>query len=470
VTGFGQLTVVVSRNIVRRLSSSFVVLALLVPAFTVGISLTPRTSRALADDGGYPWSGAICQATGTVGGDAEGFCANDNWTVNGALFDMWGYNYRNCTSYVAWRLSQNGYTMPYAIGDARAWGGYFANHGVTVNSTPAVGAIAWESGGDHVAYVAAVGSGTVTVDEYNEHFQPGEPTWGNGDYDARTVATSAFQYIHVDDQTGGGGVANGAFVSYSGNVYRIAGGAPLYVSTWSAFGGAQPTTALSQAQWQALPQSPANGTFVTIPGFVYEVVGGAPLYVSTWSAFGGAQPTTSIDPADVTNAGGGTPWNHLTDFPADGTALRGGPNGLVYVVQSKVARYKRSYGGSTTLVDQDAIDHAGLSAPWNHLNSDTPTVALRARKTSKTEHATFKFSWTAPIQSSAITVFDVRYNRAKKGRKFGAWHLPKSWQGTTSTSDHLTMKAGYLYRVEVRAHDVAGNVSRWPTAEGLTRI
>lgn len=86
-----------------------------------------------------------------------------------------------------------------------------------------------------------------------------------------------------------------------------------------------------------------------------------------------------------------------------------------------------------------------------------------------TKSATFEFSWSAPIQSSAITVFDVRYDRAKIGQKAGAWHLPKSWQGTSATSDHLTMKKGYAYRVEVRAHDVAGKVSGWTKAQKLTR-
>ena len=45
-------------------------------------------------------------------------------------------------------------------------------------------------------------------------------------------------------------------VNETGQVYRIAGGAPLYVSTWSAFGGAQP--AALQRWWSRAwgPQKP----------------------------------------------------------------------------------------------------------------------------------------------------------------------------------------------------------------------
>ena len=165
--------------------------------------------EANADTGGYPWAAATCQ-TSTQSYNGVAYCPNDNWVYNGGLYDTWGYNYRNCTSWVAWRLStNNGYTMPRAIGDASAWGGYFSSHGVAVNSTPAVGAIAWESGGDHVAYVEAVSGSSVTISEYNEHYYPGNTTEGDGLYETRTVASSAFEYIHVKDLTGGGGGVGG---------------------------------------------------------------------------------------------------------------------------------------------------------------------------------------------------------------------------------------------------------------------
>jgi surface antigen len=176
-------------------------------SFTLAEKVTNATwflQIASPTDGGYLWAQASCQGTPLSSGGAL-YCPNDNWVYQSSgLYDTWGYNFRNCTSWVAWRIeSNNGYTMPTAIGDASAWGGYFESHGVVVNATPAVGSIAWDPGAgkDHVAYVEAVSSDGlhVTLSEYNELFYPGQPTTGDGLFDLRTVSTSAYKYIHVKD-------------------------------------------------------------------------------------------------------------------------------------------------------------------------------------------------------------------------------------------------------------------------------
>ena len=85
---------------------------------------------------------------------------------------------------------------------------------------------------------------------------------------------------------GGGGTGDGQFVSVNetGWVFKIAGGAPLYVSTWDHVGGPQPTTPISMAQLDALPTVPRDGTLISAQpsGRVFIVAGGAPLYVSNW--------------------------------------------------------------------------------------------------------------------------------------------------------------------------------------------
>src|SRR4051794_39630936 len=101
----------------------------------VGTSFLALSSPwAFADTGGYPWASAPCQF-GSAGGAS---CINPNnsgdrydwwWDENGngvlnspgELYDQWGYEYRNCTSYVAWKLSVNGYSPPFDIGNANAW-------------------------------------------------------------------------------------------------------------------------------------------------------------------------------------------------------------------------------------------------------------------------------------------------------------------------------------------------------------
>jgi surface antigen len=131
------------------------------------------------------------------------------WRTAGqdSLLDSWGYYNRECTSFVAWRLhARNGYEMPRAIGNAGAWGTWFAQRGYAVNSSPAAGAIAESSG--HVAWVEAVnGDGTVTVEEYNQNFQ--------GVYSERTVSAASFHYIHAKDITssaGGGSVGTSEYL------------------------------------------------------------------------------------------------------------------------------------------------------------------------------------------------------------------------------------------------------------------
>lgn len=153
----------------------------------------------------------------------------------------------------------------------------------------------------------------------------------------------------------------------SGKVYRIAGGAPLYVSTWNSYGGAQPVqviydAAIDQAGnggiWKNLNRYPANGTFISniANGRVYRIAYGAPLYVSTWDHFGGPQPTTSIDPFEFRE------YQHLRRVPADGF-LRGVPSGRIFrVVGDGRPHYVPSWtphGGPQPYVDVSdfAIDN-----------------------------------------------------------------------------------------------------------------
>ena len=105
-------------------------------------------------------SGYSCTAyTGYTGQGASGYYAG-----------------HNCTLYAAYRLAQNGYADPSGLGNANTWDDYAASgarkHGpakpkVTVDKTPAVGAIAQTDAGTdgHVMYVESVGPGSITVSE-----------------------------------------------------------------------------------------------------------------------------------------------------------------------------------------------------------------------------------------------------------------------------------------------------------------
>ncbi|MDB4875473.1 MAG: hypothetical protein JWM41_1919 [Gemmatimonadetes bacterium] len=113
-----------------------------------------------------------------------------------------GFFYRECTSFVAWRLNRDAGTKnaPYFFtnhmggghwGDASTWIANAQSLHYTVNKSPAVGSVAWFSYG-HVAYVERVnGDGTVDVSEYNYHKDTNPHT-----YSAR-LGLSADWYIHV---------------------------------------------------------------------------------------------------------------------------------------------------------------------------------------------------------------------------------------------------------------------------------
>ena len=87
---------------------------------------------------------------------------------------------------VLWRRDGNA--------DPRRWGPDAVRRGYAVNTAPAVGSVAWSDAGTfgHVAYVVAVGGGSVTIEEYNHSY--------TGTYDKRTVPASTFTgYIHFKD-------------------------------------------------------------------------------------------------------------------------------------------------------------------------------------------------------------------------------------------------------------------------------
>lgn len=114
--------------------------------------------------------------------------------------DQWSFITRNCTSFAAWRLNQDGiefwnyYGGPH-WGNADNWDDAArslqssnSGLGVRVDNTPKRGAIAqWNW--NHVAFVAAVhNDGYITVEEYNY-------TYGAYSY-RRILASSVDNYIH----------------------------------------------------------------------------------------------------------------------------------------------------------------------------------------------------------------------------------------------------------------------------------
>jgi surface antigen len=160
-----------------------------------------------------------------------------------SLVDPWHFYNRECTSFVAWRLNHDAgiafhnWYKGHHWGDAAIWKQAAVDSGVPVNGTPRVGAIAWWAKGSpgssrgHVAWVIAVDSSSITVEEYNYLHR--------GGYDRRTISRTASyrptSYIHLGD---------GAHVAMKNTVRPTVSGTPqvgvkLTASpgTWTPSGG-----------------------------------------------------------------------------------------------------------------------------------------------------------------------------------------------------------------------------------------
>jgi surface antigen len=140
--------------------------------------------------GGYPWGNAYCVHTGQVGGA----CYNYDWYFNGGAWDPWGMGYRNCTSWVAYKLAADGKTGFSYLGNANQWPSGAAARGFSVDygQGARAGDAAVNPNGyyGHIMYVEGVlDANRVVVSDYNR--------LGDGLYRGSTVLNqSSLVFIH----------------------------------------------------------------------------------------------------------------------------------------------------------------------------------------------------------------------------------------------------------------------------------
>lgn len=328
-------------------------------AAVVGASLV-GTAAASAASGGYPyWN------YDGPGSDP----ATYTWTdAHGSDSSPFGYAYRNCTDYVAWKLSiANRFEGFRGLGNASSWAAAARARHYPVNDFPARGAVAWWGtelfgGLGHVAWVVNAYAASVEIAEYNHD--------GTGRFDTRRIPIGAADaYIHFRDLPVR--LREGDFFSApaEGGAYRLVGGAPLPVSRWGRFGGRHPVLLMSRRRFERLRAYPANGTFVTAGGRPYRVAGGAPIAIGSWDRIGGRRPAIRIDRAVIANAGGSRRWRHLRRYPRNHTILRAGPHGHLYSVRGGVPRPIPALpaGRTAVVVDPVAIAKAGQRGAWRFL-------------------------------------------------------------------------------------------------------
>ncbi|HEM5050776.1 TPA: SH3 domain-containing protein [Streptococcus suis] len=145
---------------------------LLAAIFIVGINLqSPPSASANARGDDYPYTAV----------DAV---------------DPWRLYTRQCTSFVAFRLSKvNGFEIPPAYGNADVWGYRAQREGYRVDMSPAVGSVAWWTSPMHVAWVSSIQGDMVEIEEYN---------YGTRyTYNRRLIhKNSVSGYIHFKDLAG----------------------------------------------------------------------------------------------------------------------------------------------------------------------------------------------------------------------------------------------------------------------------
>ncbi|HSE61267.1 MAG TPA: CHAP domain-containing protein [Candidatus Saccharimonadales bacterium] len=176
----------------RRAAWFVAVLFLLISAVFAG------AQPAYADDGGYPYA-----SYNGPGSDAY----SSFWTApsGGNGLSPYGYNYRNCTDYVAWKLRSLGVSQSNVsgLGHGGAWATKAAAKGIPTGDTAKVGAAAVNTAGSwgHVAYVEAVNKdGTIKVSEYNWPINNGGPPY-DGAYHTRTATPKALgftKFVYFD--------------------------------------------------------------------------------------------------------------------------------------------------------------------------------------------------------------------------------------------------------------------------------
>ncbi len=193
----------------------------------------------------------------------------------------------------------------------------------------------------------------------------------NETYDGATINIDG-DYVDAGGAAGGALFPNGTFVEVAGTtqIWEIAGGAPLLVSSWSDVGGEQTYTVITQQQFDSLNPVPADGTFLeTDTGAVYRVAGGAPMYISDPAAFGTITPVV-IDEWDIENVG--NPSSHLTPVPANGT----------FISTTTGSNYRIAGGapiGITTWTIFGGTQPSVMIDPWDLANVWNPLARLEYR-------------------------------------------------------------------------------------------
>jgi len=143
-------------------------------------------------------------------------------------------------------------------------------------------------------------------------------------------------------------------------IYRIAGGAPLYIADCSPLGGCSPLQDVSNLG--AYAAVPADGTFLQAAesGHIYRVAGGAPLYIGDCGQLSGCSGYVTVNQYTIDNL------DHLRRVPSDATFVRAVESGDIY----------RIAGGAPLLLS--SCQPQGIDGCPGAVNVNAATIASLA--------------------------------------------------------------------------------------------
>jgi GH25 family lysozyme M1 (1,4-beta-N-acetylmuramidase) len=183
---------------------------------------------------------------------------------------------------------------------------------------------------------------------------------------------------------------DGTFLRAAGSwqIYQVVGQAPVYVDSWAPFGGGRPYVNVVQGTvdgaglggaYSHLATVPQNGTFVRsfTTGAVYRIVGGAPIYVSNWVYFGGPQPYLNLNEGAIVAAVSGPAaatgvFRHLYQRPKDGSFASDPTAGTFFTTLNGALVPVTDTGQAFTAIGDSAVVNAGQPGVWAHLAASSP--------------------------------------------------------------------------------------------------
>jgi Quinohemoprotein amine dehydrogenase, alpha subunit domain III len=181
-------------------------------------------------------------------------------------------------------------------------------------------------------------------------------------------------------------VAGTTLTTYLGEVYKVAGGAPIYLSNCDA-GCGTPVTVYTNTidgygsaagEVHHLNMVPVNGTTLLAEetGGIYKLAGGAPLWLSSCDAGCGSPVQVNQGVIDAYGSAPGEAQHHLTLVPSDGTFL---------VAKETDKSYRTAGGTPFPITDCAALGSSGCNFA-NVVEVNTATITGEGTSAGGVQH------------------------------------------------------------------------------------